>query len=88
MRKHHKEDSSIWEISFGKSSVRGCIPVWKYAFFIDDKGGEIYQMQRQMLGEREQRHGFRGSDGHRGSMSDMTSVLHQSVVINAQRGYC
>jgi hypothetical protein len=26
MRKHHKEDSSIWEISFKKSSVRGSIP--------------------------------------------------------------
>jgi hypothetical protein len=35
-----------------------------------------------MLGERAQRHGSRGSDGHRGSMSDMTSVLHQSVSIN------
>jgi hypothetical protein len=26
MRKHHKEDSSGWEISFRKSSVRGSIP--------------------------------------------------------------
>jgi hypothetical protein len=25
MRKHHKEDSSCWEISFKKSSVRGSI---------------------------------------------------------------
>jgi hypothetical protein len=44
---------------------------------------------------RTQRHGSRGSDGHRGSMSDMTSVLHdmtsvlhQSVSINAKGGYC
>jgi hypothetical protein len=37
---------------------------------------------------RAQRHGSRGSDGHRGSMSDMTSVLHQSVSINAKGGYC
>jgi hypothetical protein len=35
-RKHHKEDSS----------VRGSIPRWKDTFDIDDKGGEIYQMQR------------------------------------------
>jgi hypothetical protein len=55
MRKHHKEDSSGWEISFRKSSVRGSIPKdssvrgsiprWKDTFSIDDKGGEIYQMQ-------------------------------------------
>jgi hypothetical protein len=55
MRKHHKEDSSGQEISFRKisvrgsipkdSSVRGSIPRWKYTFSIDDKGGEIYQMQ-------------------------------------------
>jgi hypothetical protein len=56
MRKHHKEDSSGWGISFRKSSVRGSIPKdssvrgsnpgWKDTFSIDDKGGEIYQMQR------------------------------------------
>jgi hypothetical protein len=51
MRKHHKEDSSGWE-SFRKSfrgrksSVRGSSPRWKDTFSIDDKGGEIYQMQR------------------------------------------
>jgi hypothetical protein len=46
MRKHHKEDSSGWEISFKKLSIRGSNPEWKYTFSIDDKGGEIYQMQR------------------------------------------
>jgi hypothetical protein len=55
MRKHHKEDSSGQEISFRKSSVRGSIPKdssvrgrnpgWKDTFSIDDKGGDIYQMQ-------------------------------------------
>jgi hypothetical protein len=55
LRKHHKEDSSSWEISFRKSSVRGSIPKdssvrgispgWKDTFSIDDKGGEIYHMQ-------------------------------------------
>jgi hypothetical protein len=29
-----------------------------------------------MLEEREQRHDSRGSDGHRGSMRDMNSMLH------------
>jgi hypothetical protein len=56
MRKHHKEDNSGWAISFGKisfmgsipkdSSVRGSSPRWKDTFGIDEKGGEIYQMQR------------------------------------------
>jgi hypothetical protein len=38
-----------------------------------------------MLGEREQRHVSRGSDCHKGRMSDMTSVLHQSDTL-CQRG--
>jgi hypothetical protein len=55
MRKHHKENISGWEINFMKilvrgitpkeSSVRGRKPRWKDTFSIDDKGGEIYQMQ-------------------------------------------
>jgi hypothetical protein len=36
MRKNHKEDSS----------VRGRSLRWKYTFSIDDKGEEIYHMQR------------------------------------------
>jgi hypothetical protein len=56
MRKHHKEDSSGWKISFKKilvrgsilkdSSVRGRNPRWKDTFSIDEKGREIYLMQR------------------------------------------
>jgi hypothetical protein len=49
----------------------------------------------RFIRSRIQRHGSRGSDGHRGSMSDMTSifhdmnsVLHQSVAINYKGGYC
>jgi hypothetical protein len=30
--------------------------------------------------ERAQRHNSRGSDGHRGSMSDVSSTLHQSEI--------
>jgi hypothetical protein len=54
-RKHHKEDSSGWEISFKKISIRGSIPKdtsirgssfkWKDTFSIDDKGGDIYRIQ-------------------------------------------
>jgi hypothetical protein len=33
-----------------------------------------------ILGERAQRHSSRGSDGHRGSMSDISSALHQSDI--------
>jgi hypothetical protein len=35
-RKNHKEESL----------VRGSIPRWKDTFSIDEKGGEIYHMQR------------------------------------------
>jgi hypothetical protein len=45
-RKHHKEESLGWEISFRKISVRGSNPGWKDTFAIDDKGGDIYYMQR------------------------------------------
>jgi hypothetical protein len=41
-----------------------------------------------MLGERAEGHGSSGSDGHRGSMSDMTSVLHHSVAINSKGRDC
>jgi hypothetical protein len=33
-----------------------------------------------ILGERAQRHSSRGSDGHKGSMSDISSSLHQSDI--------
>jgi hypothetical protein len=46
MRKHHKEGNSVWEIGFRKGSVRGSNPIWKDTFSIDDKEGDIYQMQR------------------------------------------
>jgi hypothetical protein len=46
MRKHHKEDNSGWEITSRKSLVKGSNPGWKDTFSIDEKGGEIYQMQR------------------------------------------
>jgi hypothetical protein len=63
-------------IQVGRSdeSVRGRSPRWKDTFSIDDKGGEIYHMQRTKAwfqGEcwshrcRGQRHGSRGSIGHR-----------------------
>jgi hypothetical protein len=49
MRKHRKEYSSDWEISFKKSLVRGSIPKdssvrgsspgWKDTFIIDEKRG-------------------------------------------------
>jgi hypothetical protein len=32
------------------------------------------------FGENEQRHSSMGSDGHRGSMSDISSTLHQSEI--------
>ena len=97
-RKHDKEDSSSREFSFRKSSVRGSIPKDNSIRGATSDGniplplmtkGEIY------IRCRAHRHGSRGSDGHRKSMSDMnsilhgmTSVLHQSVSINAKGGDC
>jgi hypothetical protein len=48
--------------------------------------GEIYQMKGKymkkgpILGEKAQRHGSKGSDGHRGSMSYIYSTWHQSDI--------
>jgi len=85
MRKHHKEDSSGWEI---KRTVRGSRPKWKDTFFIDDKGGRDLSdaEDRGMVPE-----GVLVIDmmhGSKGSMSGMILVLHQSVSINAKWGDC
>jgi hypothetical protein len=52
------------------------------------KGERFIRCMIEMLGERAQRHGSRGSNGHRGSMSDMASIFHQSVAINAKGRDC
>jgi hypothetical protein len=79
MRKHHK-----------RTVCQGEHPGWKDTFAIDDKGGDIYQMQRTEHGSRRSRFiRCRGQrHGSRGSMSDIISVLHQSVAINAKGGDC
>jgi hypothetical protein len=89
----------IVQVGILDESVRGIRPEWKDTFVIDDKGAEIYQMQRTeawFQGEcwsQRCRHGSRGRVGHRdagmvprGGMSDMISVLHQSVAINVKGG--
>jgi hypothetical protein len=85
--KHHKDDISFWDINFKKSSVRGIIP--KDSLFRGRNPDGKIHFPLMTKGERfircrAQRHGSRGSDGHRGSMSDMTSILHQSVSINTK----
>jgi hypothetical protein len=72
------------------SSVRGSSPRREVTFSIDVKGGEIYQMQdRELDAWRESTEAwFQGERWSQGSMSDMTSVLHQSVSINAKGGDC
>jgi hypothetical protein len=78
-RKHHKEGSS----------VRGSIPRWKETFSINEKGGEIHQMQRiEAWFQREiwsqrcrgQRHVLRGS------MSDMIFNIASECFHQCQRG--
>ena len=80
MRKHHKKT-----VQSGGANPDGKIP-----FPLMTKGERCIRC-------RGQRHGSRGSKfircrgqrhGSRGSMSDMISILHQSVSINAKGGYC
>jgi hypothetical protein len=78
----HLGGVSIRTIQLGGASSDGKIP-----FPLMTKGERFIRC-------RAQRHGSRGSDGHRGNMSDMnslfhdmTSILHQSVAINAKGGY-
>jgi hypothetical protein len=59
----------------------GIAPDGKIPFPLMTKGGEIYQMQSIEAWSQ-------GRYGTMGSMSDMTSVLHQSVAINSKGGYC
>jgi hypothetical protein len=90
-RKHHKEDSSSQEISFRKSSFRGSIAKDSSVRGSNPDGKIPLPLMTQgaiFIRYREQRHGSRGSDGQRGSMSDMASLLHQSVSINAKGGIC
>jgi hypothetical protein len=58
----------------------------KDTFSIDDKGGEIYQMKRTEAWFQGESWSQKCRHGSRGSMSDMISVLHQSVSINAKGG--
>ena len=78
MRKHRKRTVH----SGGRN------PGWKDAFSIDDKGGDIYQMQRIEEWFQRERWSQRCRHGSRESMGDMISVLHHSVSINAKGGDC
>jgi hypothetical protein len=95
MRKHHKEDNSGWKISFRKSSVRGrrvqlggATPDGKIPFPLMTKGERFIRCKGKFLEKEHRGMVPGGADGHRGSMSDMNSVLHQSVSINAKGGDC
>ena len=66
----------------------GVAPDGKIPFSLMTKGDIFIRCKIEMLGERAQRHVSRGSNGHRGSMSDMTLVLHRSVSIDSKWGDC
>jgi hypothetical protein len=59
----------------------------KIHFPLLTKGERFIICGIEMLGERAHSHGSRGRNGHRGSMSYMTLVLHHSVSINAKGEY-
>ena len=79
-RKHHKRT-----VQLGGETLDGKIPL------------PLMTKGERFIRCRGQRHGSRGRGfiiykgqmhGSRGSMSDMISVLHQSVAINAKGGDC
>jgi hypothetical protein len=84
-RKHHKRT-----VQSGGATPDGKIPLplmTKGERFIRDAedmvpGGDLSDAEDKVIKYRGQRHGSRGS------MSDMISVLHQSVSINAKGGDC
>jgi hypothetical protein len=79
-RKHHKKT-----IQLGRETPDGKIPfplMRKGERFIRCRGERHGSRGRRFIRCRGQRHGSRGS------MSDMISVLHQSVAINAKGGDC
>jgi hypothetical protein len=80
MRKHHKRT-----IQLGGATPDGKIPLP-----LMTKGARFIRCKRKRYGSRGSRFiRYRGQrHGSRGSMSDMISVLHQSVVINAKGGDC
>jgi hypothetical protein len=71
---------SPWTVYLG-----GTTPDRKIPLQLMTKGDRFI---RYRLRERAKRHGSKGRDGHRERMSDMNSVLHQIVSINAKWGYC
>jgi hypothetical protein len=79
-KKHHKRT-----VQSRGSALDGKIPLSlmeKGERFIRCKGQRHGSRGRRFIRCRGQRHGSRGS------MSDMISVLHQSVAINAKGGDC
>jgi hypothetical protein len=80
MRKHHKRT-----VQSGGATPDGKIPLplmTKGERFIKCRGQAWFQRRRLIRYRGGQRHGSRGI------MSDMISVLHQSVAINAKGGDC
>jgi hypothetical protein len=79
-RKHHKRT-----VQSGGAAPDGKIPfplMTKGERFIRCRGQRHGSRGRRFIRCRGQRHGSRGS------MSDMISLLHQSVSINAKGGDC
>jgi hypothetical protein len=71
----------------GRVQVGGVAPDGNIPFPLMTKGQRFIRCKGKCFGERAQRHGSKGIDGHRGSMGDMTLVFHHSISINSKGGY-
>jgi hypothetical protein len=88
MKKHHKEEilvgGVVSEIFQSGGAALRTVHLGKLHFPLMSKGKRFIRcrIESYMLGEREHRHVSGGS------MSEMTSVMHQSVDINSKGGDC
>jgi hypothetical protein len=63
-------------VSPRKVQLGGLAPDGKIHFPLMTKEERFIRCRIEILGERAQRNGSKGRNGHRGSMSDMTSLSH------------
>jgi hypothetical protein len=70
-----KRTVQVGRLVSGRVQSGGVAPDGNIPLPLMTKGERFIRCKGKCL-EKEHRHGSRGSDGHRGSMSDMNSVFH------------
>jgi hypothetical protein len=75
---HEQVQGSLYGITLGRHTLRG-----SHSSSHDSRRrylSDAYLEKSPIFEERAQKHNSRGSDGHRGSMFDVSSALHQSDI--------